>query len=88
LQCHDCGLIVARFEVSKEPSIKDVVSTTDNPFNDGKEFLGVDNRKVSRKKRQSHDYDYITDENLKRELRHSSKLLSYTEQLPQQLYQR
>ena len=31
-QCHECGLIVPVYELEKESSIKDVVETSDNPF--------------------------------------------------------
>jgi hypothetical protein len=83
-QCLDCGSIYAAYELEKESQIKNVVETIDSPFDSGVEFLGVDSRKSSRKKRkQDDDYDYINDEDLKRELKKGSKLLSYSEQIPQ-----
>jgi hypothetical protein len=56
LQCHECGEIVPIYEVEKESSIKNVVETTDNPFEIGTSFLGIDSRtskggKNARKKR-------------------------------------
>jgi hypothetical protein len=83
LQCHECGLIVPIYELERDSKIQDAVSVSDNPFNDGKSFLGIDSRKLSKKKRRQLDYDYINDEELKRELRKGSTLISYSEQLPQ-----
>ena len=56
LQCHECGTIVPVYEIEKEASIKDVIETTDNPFDSGISFLGIDSRtsiggKNARKKR-------------------------------------
>jgi hypothetical protein len=83
LQCHECGLIVPIYELERDSKIQDAVSVSDNPFNDGKSFLGIDSRKLSKRKRRQQDYDYINDEELKRELRKGSTLISYSEQLPQ-----
>ncbi len=48
--CHECGLIVAVYEIEKEASIKDVVETVDNPFDIAKNsFLGIDSRKARKK---------------------------------------
>ena len=57
-QCHECGLIVPVYELEKESSIKDVVETTDNPFDIGTSFLGIDSRtsiggKNARKKKKA-----------------------------------
>jgi len=84
-QCHECGLIVPVYELQKESEIKDVVSTVENPFDEGTAFLGVDSRKLSKKKRKDKDMDldWINDEQLKQELRKGSTLLSYSEQIPQ-----
>lgn len=62
-----------------------MISTTDNPFDSGVDFLGIDRRVLGKKKRQrkQDDYGYINDEDLKRELRKGSKLLSYSEHQPQ-----
>jgi hypothetical protein len=56
-QCHECGEIVPVYELEKEASIKDVVETVENPFDQGKEFLGIDSRtsvggKNARKKKE------------------------------------
>lgn len=84
LQCVSCGTVYATHEVTKESEIKDVVETIDSPFDSGVEFLGIDSRKSRNKKRkQDDDFDYINDEDLKRELKKGSKLLSYSEQMPQ-----
>lgn len=83
LQCHECGTIYPVHEVEKQTEIKDVVETTDSPFDSGRDFLGVDSRKTRMKKRKEHDYDYINDDELKRELKKGGILLSYSEQIPQ-----
>ena len=78
-QCHECGLIVPVYELEKESSIKDVVETVDNPFDIGKSFLGIDSRKL-KKRRQSDRLDYIKDPDLRRELASGqTQLISYTE---------
>jgi len=82
VQCHDCGLIVPIYELEKESQIKNVVDTLESPFELGSDFLGVDSRKLGKKKRKQNEYDYIQDEQLKQELRKGSTLLSYSEQIP------
>ena len=73
-QCHECGLIVPVYELEKEATIKDVIATTENPFDSGKDFLGIDNRtsvggKNARKKRERQkQLDDIKDDEAKREL--------------------
>jgi hypothetical protein len=84
-QCHECGLIVPVYELQKESEIKDVVETVENPFDIAKnEFLGTDSRSAKKRKRlkDKQDFDYINDDDLKRELKKGSTLLSYSEQLP------
>jgi len=56
-----------------------VVETVDNPFELTRDFLGIDSRKSRLKKRKQMDYDWIKDEDLKRELKKGSTLLSYFE---------
>ena len=84
LQCHECGAIVPVYEIEKEATIKDVVETVDNPFDLGKDFLGVDSRSVGKKKKKQRDmqraFDDIKDPDLKRELASGqTQLISYTE---------
>jgi len=86
LQCHECGTIVPVYEIEKEATIKDVVETTDNPFDIGTSFLGIDSRtsvggKKVRKKRERQDaLDDIKDPDLKRELASGQTILiSYSE---------
>lgn len=84
-QCHKCGLMILVYELEKEASIKDVVETVDNPFDIGTSFLGIDSRLAKKRKRlrnKEKDFDYINDDDLKRELKKGSTLLSYSEQLP------
>jgi hypothetical protein len=84
-QCIDCGTVYAIHEIEKESKIKNAVEPISSPFDSGVEFLGVDSRTSRRKKRQrkQDDYDYINDEDLKRELKKGGKLLSYSEYMPQ-----
>jgi hypothetical protein len=85
--CLDCGNIYAVYELEKESQIKDVAETIQSPFDSVVDFLGIDRRvlgKKSRKrKQQQDDYDYVNDDDLKRELKKGSKLLSYSEEMPQ-----
>lgn len=82
-QCHECGTIVPVYELEKEAPIKDVVETSDNAFDIGKnEILGVDSRSAKRRKRlkdKQQDFDYINDDDLKREMKKGSTLISYSE---------
>lgn len=86
-QCHECGLIVPFYELEKEASIKDVVETVDNPFDVGTSFLGIDKRtsvggKNARKKRErQRQLDDIKDDEVKRELKKGSTLLSYSKEM-------
>ena len=82
-QCHECGLIVPVYELEKESSIKDVVETSDNPFDQGKEILGIDSRKARKKKQRDKQFEDINDENLKADLKKGNTLLSYSEFMPQ-----
>jgi len=78
--CGACGSIYAVYELEKESQITDVVETTDNPFDTGKDFLGIDNRKSRKRKSKDKDLDWINDDDLKRELRKGHTLISYTEE--------
>jgi hypothetical protein len=85
-QCHECGTIIPDYEIEKESSIKDVVETTDNPFDIGKSFLGIDSRtsvggkNARKKKERQRQLDDIKDPDLKRELASGqTQLISYTE---------
>ena len=80
--CSECGTIYALYELSKESQITDVVQTTDSPFESGKDFLGIDSRKLRNKRRKKQELDYIEDEDVKRELKKGHTLLSYSEQMP------
>jgi hypothetical protein len=84
--CLDCGSVFALYELERESKIQDAISTSDNPFDIGTSFLGIDSRSSKRKKRlkdRYKDLDYIKDENLKAELRKGRTLLSYIEYMPQ-----
>jgi hypothetical protein len=89
LQCHECGLIVPVYEIEKEASIKDVIETSDNPFDIGTSFLGIDSRtsvggKNARKKRERQkELEDIKDDEVKRELAKGNTIISYTEYQPQ-----
>jgi hypothetical protein len=79
-QCHECGLIVPVYELEKEASIKDVVETTDNPFDIGTSFLGIDNRtsvggkKARIKKKRQKEVDAINDIDIKREIQKGNQV--------------
>jgi hypothetical protein len=84
LQCHSCGLIVPIYEIEKEASIKDVIETSDNPFDIAKNsFLGIDSRKARKKKERQKQLDDIKDDEVKRELAKGNTLISYIEYQPQ-----
>jgi hypothetical protein len=84
-QCHECGTIVPVYEIEKDSSIKDVIETTDNPFDIGTSFLGIDSRtsiegKNARKKRERQkQLEDIKDDEVKRELSKGNTLISYIE---------
>jgi hypothetical protein len=80
-QCHECGLIVPVYELEKEASIKDVVEISDNPFDTGKSFLGIDSRSTRRKARKNKElFGDVNDPDLKRDLAsHQTQLISYSE---------
>lgn len=82
LQCHECGSVIPVYEVEKESRLKDVVETTDNPFDSGKDFLGVDSRKTRKNKQRDKQFEDIKDENLRNELAKGNTLISYTEYQP------
>jgi hypothetical protein len=73
---------------SEKAMKKDVVETDENPFDIGTSFLGIDSRtsaNANERKRQrgrQRELDSIKDDDLKRELKKGSTLLSYSEQLP------
>jgi hypothetical protein len=85
LQCHECGTIVPVYEIEKETSIKDVIETTNNPFDIGTSFLGIDSRtsvggKNARKKRDRQKaLEDIKDDEVKREIAKCNTLISYIE---------
>ena len=73
-QCNECGLIVPVYELEKESSIKDVVETTDNSFDIGTSFLGIDSRtsiggkNARKKKERQKELEDINDDEVQREL--------------------
>lgn len=86
LQCHECRTIVPIYKIEKESSIKDVVETVDNPFDIGKDFVGIDSRTLvngknaRKKKERRRQIDDVKDPDLKRELASGqTQLISYTE---------
>lgn len=83
-QCHECGSIVPVYELEKESTLKDVIETSDNPFDIGKnEFLGIDSRKARKKRQRQKEFEDINDDDLKRDLRKGNTLISYSEDIPQ-----
>jgi len=66
-----------------------VIETTDNPFDIGKSFLGIDSRttvgvkNARKKKERQKQLDDIKDDEVKRELATGNTLISYFEYQPQ-----
>ncbi len=83
VQCHNCGSVFALHELEKESTLKDVIETTSNPFDQGKEFLGIDSRKARKKRERQRELEDIKDDEVKRELAKGNTLISYTEYQPQ-----
>jgi hypothetical protein len=82
--CYECGSLVPVHELQRESEIKDVTEPTNNPFDQGKEFLGIDSRKARNKREKQNQFDDIKDEDLKRELKSGqTQLISYSEYMPQ-----
>jgi hypothetical protein len=84
LHCHECGLVVPIYEIEKEATIKDVIETIDNSFDNRVSLLGIDTRAMSKKKRRQRErqreLDVVNDPDLKRELASGQTiLLTYTE---------
>lgn len=84
LQCHNCGLVVPIHEAKIEPTIKNIIETSEPSEVAKNQFLGVDNRTIENKKGKKRleqfEYDDINDQDLKRELASGqTKLISYTE---------
>ena len=80
-QCHECGLIVPIYELQKEATIKDVIETTENPFDSAKDqFLGTDNRtsvggkNARKKKERQKELDAIQDKDIKMELQKGNQV--------------
>lgn len=44
IECPTCSLVIAKFELEKEASIKDTVETLETPFENQSEILGVAKR--------------------------------------------
>jgi len=66
-----------------------VIETTDNPFDIGTSFLGIDSRttvgvkNARKKKERQKQLDDIKDDEVKRELARDNTLISYFEYQPQ-----
>lgn len=74
LQCTSCGRIYPVYEAKTEGILTGVVETTNNPFDEGKVILGMDNKKpkdLRQKERQKllERIDKEKDEDIKRALR-------------------
>lgn len=84
--CSVCGSVVPNYEAKIEPTIKDVIETSE-PFEVAKnQFLGTDNRKATRKKRLAknnyENYDHIKEPEIRDQLRKGANLLSYSQDQP------
>lgn len=59
--CESCGSIYAVYELEKESQIKDVVETTGNPFDLGKDFWElIQGRQEEKQGRQQTDLEILT----------------------------
>jgi hypothetical protein len=68
-QCHECGLIVPVFELKRESRLKDIIEPTNNPFDQGKNIVGLDNK--NRKKQNK--FEKLRKEIEKEKIRISNK---------------
>jgi hypothetical protein len=84
LQCLNCGLIVTIYEARIEPTIKNIVETSEPNDIGINQFLGTDLRKSTRKKRlaKHENYDHIKEPEIRDQLRKGATLLSYSEDQP------
>lgn len=79
-QCYRCGLIfAAAYEVKEESEIEPFVQISDNPHRSKGETKGISNNRIGKNKRGKNEYDYITDPDLKAELKEGSQLISYSD---------
>jgi len=78
LQCPKCGNIFGKYEVKTEASIEDFAQITDNPFDEGKTVVGLNNITRGRTKttdlhkrikRMKQEIDKEKDQDIKKELR-------------------
>ena len=72
-QCAECGLIVPTYETKKESELEGFVETSDNPFDEGKPIVGLENRKPKNKaqrdrKRLIDKANKITDSEIRKEV--------------------
>ena len=74
-QCISCGHVYPIHETTKEETIKDITTTTENPFDDGKHMVGLGN------KRRKNKYEKILEEieqekdlDIKQELRKGNQV--------------
>lgn len=71
-QCPDCGKIVPTHETKKESELEGFVETSDNPFDEGKSIVGLDNRlpksKIQKERKRLVDRAKEKDSEIRREL--------------------
>jgi hypothetical protein len=74
-QCYSCGKVYARHETTPEERIKGIIPTIENPFDQGKNIVGLDNKKkktgLERERQKVLDkIEEEKDEDIKEALRH------------------
>jgi len=80
LECRNCGTIYAKHETKVEPVLEPIVEAQTNPFGKSK-IQGIEKRKKARGRGNNpriKQREEIKDEDLKRELKDGSVLLSYS----------
>lgn len=84
LECRNCGTVYAKHETKAEPVLDSVIKAKDNPFDKGK-IKGVEKRKKISKRGNNprvKQHEDMKDEDLQRDLKSGSILVSYSSSEP------
>jgi hypothetical protein len=74
LECPTCSLVIAKYEIEKEASIKDTVETLETPFENQTEVVGIPKRsspsgkKASSKRKRERNRQHLKDPEIDREM--------------------
>lgn len=86
LQCYRCSTVVAKYETKVESKIQPFTEVSDNPHNQGKKIVGINERGSNRRKktpierqreRQRKQIEKEQDPDIKQELRHGLKVTKH-----------